>query len=70
MVLSKMSFSAVNIGSFYESSKIFGHKLQKKLQFLIDITQKSRQTRAGHLLHPNKSPPTAGDTSRPRKALS
>ena len=42
MVLSKMSFSAVNIGSFYESSKILGHKLQKKLQILIDITKKSR----------------------------
>lgn len=37
-----MSFSAVNIGSFYESSKILGHKLQKKLQILIDITKKSR----------------------------
>lgn len=30
-----MSFSAVNIGSFYESSKIFAKKLQYMLQFSL-----------------------------------
>ena len=35
MVLSRMSFSAVNIGSFYESSKIFAKKLQYMLQFSL-----------------------------------
>lgn len=60
-----MSFSAVNIGSFYESSKIFGHKLQKNYKFSLTLRRKAVEPGRATTLTQTNRRPLRGDMNRP-----
>lgn len=70
MVLSKMSFSAVNIGSFYESSKILGHKLQKNYKFSLTLRRKAVEPGQGTSLTQPSRRPLWGDMNQPCSPVS
>ena len=65
-----MSFSAVNIGSFYESSKILGHKLQKNYKFSLTLRRKAVEPGQATTLTQTNRRPLWGDMNRPCSPVS